>query len=115
VLRAQDRRIKALRGSVRKAESFADSPFSSGHGHQARAGKALLRGSVRHTRIDQANSVAVRIQPARRVPADIRRAREWAEQSVRADHPRPQADLRVRAAQRAVQASHLFREKKKAQ
>jgi hypothetical protein len=78
-------------------------------------GKALLRDSVRHTRIDQANSVAVRIQPARRVQVDIRRAREWAEQSVQVALPRPREDLRVRAAQRAVQASLLFREKKKAQ
>jgi hypothetical protein len=34
---------------------------------------------------------------------------------VQADHPRPREDLRVQAAQRAVQASLLFREKKKAQ
>jgi hypothetical protein len=78
-------------------------------------GKALLRDSALHTRIDQGSSVAVRIQPARRAPADIRRAREWAEQLVQVALPRPREDLRVRAAQRAVQASLLFREKKKAQ
>jgi hypothetical protein len=115
VRQAQDRRIKALQDSVRKAGSSADSQFSSAHGHQVPAGKALLQDSVRLTRIDQANSVAVHIQPARRVPVDIRRAREWVEQLVQADHPRPRADLRVRAAQRAVLASLLFREKKKAQ
>jgi len=76
----------------------------------------VLRDSVRHTKTGLAmHSVADRIQQARRVPADIRRAREWAEALVPADHPRPQEDLHVRAAQHDVQASHLFREKKKAQ
>jgi hypothetical protein len=78
VLRAQDRRIKVLRDNARKAGSFVGSPFSSVHGPQDQEGKALP-GSVRHIKIGQANSVAVRIQPARRVLVDIRRAREWAE------------------------------------
>jgi hypothetical protein len=115
VRQAPDRRIKALRDNARKAGSFEGSQFSSVHGLQGQVGKALLRDSVRHTRIGQANSVAVRIQPARRVQVDIRRVQAWAEQLVQADHPRPREDLRVRAAQPAVQASLLFREKKKAQ
>ena len=104
--------FKAARDRDRKAW-FADSQFSSVRGHLARVGRALPV-SDRLTKIVPANSAVVHIQPAHRVPADIRRVPAWAEVLVPEARRHLQVDLHVRADQRVVPASLLFRGKKKA-
>jgi hypothetical protein len=91
---------------------FAGSQFFSVHGPRVRE-HPRDRERARHIQADQVSSAAVRIPPAPRVPVVIRRAQEWeAQERVELRHQRE--DQHVRAGQRAVQDSLLFREKKKA-
>jgi hypothetical protein len=101
-----------VRDSVRKAW-FAASQFFSVLVQVAQVVLAVLRDRAHHIKAGPVNSVAVRIQQARRVPVAIRHVRAW-EALVQVDLRRQQEDQHVRADQHGVQASLISRGKKKA-
>jgi len=90
---------------------FAASPYSSAHGLQDPEEvppQDRVRLIHHHGR---ANSVVVRIPPARRAPVVIRRVREWVRGKVR--FRLLPADRRVRVDQRAAPGSLTSPGKKK--